>query len=199
MITLISYCRLMTAFFTYSAIGSEMLIIIFALMTCIIRSRRSSLLLVTLGVLIDTFVASIASYLSSKTLKYAEDSPTLAGPEVVFFEFFIFMLLSSYVFGRISISGESLKQDMWDKGSTFMRSCYISQFLFSGATGFLTLIHFVVFVALFFWALIKWPMQYLLNSEDFEKRLKTNVTLSNKFRVIHNATINMTKIAPHEN
>ncbi len=141
----------MTAFFSYSTIGSELFIIILIPMTCIMPHRRFGLFLVTLGVLADIIIASVGSYVSSNALKSVEYSTDVfASYESNFIrdQYFGFPTLLLYLIIRIGISfKETAVRDLWNKGSTLTRACYVIQLLFTGAIGFLLLIHMVVFVA----------------------------------------------------
>ncbi len=200
MLSLVSYYRLMIAYFAYSASISGVLTIIFALLACIISSRRYYLFLATLGLFIDTLVASIAGYVSSSALKETELFPSRATETAVAYEILGGWVLFSYVIIRILIwvSGE-VRQELWDSRSILVRLCDIIQLWFSIATGCLLFIHFVVFAA---WILLKivvflgvtitWPLQYFFHREN-------PITFSTKFvanntTVIPNTMINTTKI-----
>ncbi len=149
MFSLISYYSLMTAFFTYSAIGSQVLIIVFIPMTCIIPCRRFRLFLITLGLMIDIMIASLGSYVSSNVLKYVENynNPSSSSSDFILYQFYGFPTLLMYVIIRITISRIEAVRELWSKGSKLTRACYVIQLLFPGAVGLLLLIHAVLFVA----------------------------------------------------
>jgi hypothetical protein len=163
----------MTAFFSYSAIGLGLLMIIFALLTCIISSQRLFLFLITVGLLIDIFVASFASYVSSSMLINAKLSSIDSGINLFFYEFLGLPLLLSYVGVRFSLFyNEKMKKDLSDKGTDVKRACYIIHFVFPGAIAVLLLLHCVfavgwilIGILLFLWAVIKSPIQYLISDE----------------------------------
>ncbi len=174
--------------------------IMFALLACIISSRGYYLFSATLGLFIDTLVASFAGYVSSSALKEAELFPSLATSTAVSYEVYGSLVLFIYVTIRIIICfGDVAKQELWDSGSILVRLCYIIQLWFSIATGCLLFIHFVVFAAwilqkifVFLWATITWPFQYFFHREN-------PITFSTKFvanntTVIPNTMINTTKI-----
>jgi hypothetical protein len=163
----------MTASFAYSAIAAGLFIIIFIPMTCIISCRRYSLFLIALGVLIDITMASLGSYVSSNALKNVEDSQIFSSIVFFFYQFYGFLMLLVYVIIRIIISRIEAVRDLWSEGSKLTRTCYVTQLLFPGATGFLLLIHLVVWLAClikivfpYLWTIIIWPIQYFIDNPD---------------------------------
>ncbi len=142
MLSIISYYRLMTAFFAYSAMITGLLTTIFALLALIMSTQRWFLFLLTLAELADIFAASLASYVTSSMLIDTNLFPSYSEAGLVFYAVFILPPSLVYMSMRILYFYENgVPHGMWYKGSNCTRTCYITQFFFPGAIVLLLLLH----------------------------------------------------------
>lgn len=173
-----SYYRFLSLFYAYCAIGSGLFTIIFAIMTCATRFRQKLFVLSTLGMFLDTVVASIASFMSAQFLEVVK-LELLTSDNLSLFGFCGF-LLSFYVLARICILTDSNDKNEWSKGSLIVRACYIVNFLFSGTVTLMIIIHCSIFAGYLIWIIVKWPLEYIISDHK---------SMSVKEKSVNHATI----------
>jgi hypothetical protein len=190
------YYRLMTSFYAYSVVSSGVLAIIFGMITVILRFRRKLFALLTLGMLLDTIVAALASRVSGSLLINAQFSSVFDSSSIVLYGFCGFWILI-YVSGRILIFFENETYGYkWPKESLIMRACCAIHVVFPSVVGLLIFIHCIVFIGWLIWmslVVIEWPLQYLINDQTEVQRNLAN-KLVTRSTSISNKMINTTGI-----
>lgn len=178
MLSVLTYSHLVAAFFAYSAISLTVLFLLSVGITCLISSQRSSLFLVTLFILIDTILASIASYLFSNM-----PEASLPNNEQFFYSYGFTSIgtLALYVIIRIPYtSSEKIKQNLWENQSIFMRIYFLLQLLFPSLLSIFLLVHLIVGIVWltqrlmeFFGSIISfltqaitWPIKYVIIQQN---------------------------------
>jgi hypothetical protein len=196
MLSEVFYYRLMTSFYAYSAVSSGVLVIIFGMITVIPHFRRKLFVLITLTLLLDTIGASLASRVSESFLIDAKFSSVFDRIDIFIYGLgglFILMYVSVRIFFFFDSNSYGYK---WPKESVIVRACCAIHIFFPSLVGLLIFIHCIVFIGWLIWsswAVIKWPLQYLINDQTEVQRNLVN-KLVTRSTSISNKMINTTGI-----
>lgn len=131
---LFNYFSYLSLLFGYCSMGLTIVLIIFALLSLSIPSKRSFLFLATVGILFDILLASLGAYAMARPIPNVNSMPFTVYELWRYYILwnsgaFLFVIL--YVFIRLHIHLMMIETDPWDESSMFIRASYIVQYLFS--------------------------------------------------------------------
>jgi hypothetical protein len=168
-----NYFTHLSFLFGYCATGLELLLIIFVLMTFLIRSQRSFLGFATIGILFDVLLASIASYAMAPPIHNLKNIPLTVNEmwaHYTLFNFYTFIFMIFYICVRLYIYSVMTDNNPWDGAPIFIHVVYIVQYLFpyiiapmifinSGVLAIWDSFNFLSKISI-------WPFGYWINSEQ---------------------------------